>query len=113
MNRGRSGAPGKIGHDAALMAQNEIGQVRLAGSSAMPHKCNPAPAELLVALVRFNAGLPGTLHQALVHENERSGAAWTLECLALPQMTVTTAAGLEKASSLIEGLRLQPSADAG
>jgi 3-carboxy-cis,cis-muconate cycloisomerase len=95
-----------------LLAQNEIGQVRLAGgggSSAMPHKCNPAPAELLVALVRFNAGL----HRALVHENERSGAAWTLECLALLQMTVTTAAGLEKATSLIEGPRLQPSADAG
>jgi hypothetical protein len=35
MNRGRSGAPGKIGHDAALMAQNEIGQVRLAGGGRL------------------------------------------------------------------------------
>ena len=95
-----SGTLGKIGQDIALMAQNEVGEVRLAtggGSSAMPHKSNPVPAEVLVTLARFNAGLLGTLHQALVHENERSGAAWTLEWLVLPQMAVATGAGLSKA----------------
>ena len=57
------------------MAQNEIGEIRLAGgggSSAMPHKANPVGAEVLVALARFAAGLAGTLHQGLVAENERS-----------------------------------------
>ena len=86
-----SGTLGKIGQDIALMAQNEVGEVQLAtggGSSAMPHKSNPVPAEVLVTLARFNAGLLGTLHQALVHENERSGAAWTLEWMVLPQMVV-------------------------
>ncbi|MGO4571606.1 3-carboxy-cis,cis-muconate cycloisomerase [Microvirga sp. 2TAF3] len=99
-----SGTLGKIGQDIALMAQNEVGEVRLAtggGSSAMPHKSNPVPAEVLVALARFNAGLLGTLHQALVHENERSGAAWTLEWLILPQMAVTAGAGLSKALALV------------
>jgi 3-carboxy-cis,cis-muconate cycloisomerase len=63
---------------------------------------------VLVALARFNAGLLGTLHQALVHENERSGAAWTLEWLVLPRMAVTTAAGLSKALALSGGVSFAP-----
>jgi len=113
-----SGLLGKLGQDVALMAQDEIGEVEIAGaggSSAMPHKANPVPAEVLVALARFNAGLLGTLNQALVHENERSGAAWTLEWLVLPQMAVATAAGLATARKLVEALHIRSSSpqDAG
>ena len=107
-----SGTLGKIGQDVSLMAQNEVGEVRLAtggGSSAMPHKSNPVPAEVLVALARFNAGMLGTLHQALVHENERSGAAWTLEWMVLPQMVVATASGLRTAQSLVSGMSFSAS----
>jgi 3-carboxy-cis,cis-muconate cycloisomerase len=103
-----TGALGKVGQDVALMAQNEIGAVKLASggaSSAMPHKNNPIGAEVLVALARFNAGLLGMLHQALIHENERSGAAWTLEWLVLPQMAVTAGAALAQAARLLDGLR--------
>lgn len=106
-----SGTLGKIGQDIALMAQNEVGEVRLASggtSSAMLHKTNPVPAEVLVTLARFNAGLLGTLHQSLVHENERSGAAWTLEWLVLPKMTVAAGAGLNKARALLEILSFSP-----
>ena len=107
-----TGTLGKFGQDVALMAQNEVGEVSLAtggGSSAMPHKSNPVPAEVLVALARFNAGMVGTLHQALVHENERSGAAWTLEWMVLPQMAVTSAAALSRAQSLIGSMTFAPS----
>nr|WP_081928703.1 3-carboxy-cis,cis-muconate cycloisomerase [Microvirga sp. BSC39] len=107
-----SGTLGKIGQDVALMAQNEVAEVRLAtggGSSAMPHKSNPVPAEVLVTLARFNAGLLGTLHQALVHENERSGAAWTLEWMVLPQMIVAAAAGLRNAQALVTGMSFSAS----
>ena len=107
-----TGTLGKIGQDIALMAQNEVGEVKLAtggGSSAMPHKSNPVPAEVLVTLARFNAGMLGILHQALVHEGERSGAAWTLEWMVLPQMVVTSAAALSRAQALTEGLGFVPS----
>lgn len=104
-----SGTLGKIGQDIALMAQNEVATIRLAGgggSSAMAHKKNPVAAEVLVALARLNAGLLGTLSQSLVHENERSGAAWTLEWILLPQIAEATGAGLKSATALLDGARL-------
>lgn len=102
-----TGTLGKIGQDVALLAQSERGAVRIAGaggSSAMAHKQNPVAAELLVALARLNAGLLGTLAQSLVHENERSGAAWTLEWLILPQMAEAAGAALRHAEGLIANL---------
>lgn len=98
-----TGSIGKMGQDVALLAQSEVGEVKLSsggGSSAMPHKVNPVDAETLVALARFNATLVAGMHHAMVHENERSGAAWTLEWLTLPQMVVATASALRKAEAL-------------
>jgi 3-carboxy-cis,cis-muconate cycloisomerase len=103
-----SGSLGKIGEDVALMVQNEVGQAQLSGggaSSAMAHKSNPVQAEILVTLARFNASLLAGQHHALVHENERSGAAWTLEWLVLPQMLAAAGATLRTASVLCAGLR--------
>ncbi len=111
-----AGSLGKLGQDVALMAQNEVGEVRLTGgggSSTMAHKSNPVSAESLVALARFSAGQLGTLHQALVHENERSGAAWTLEWLTLPPMVAATAAALRHAAAICEGLRFVEPGAAG
>lgn len=105
-----TGSLGKFGQDIALMAQGgaEIALSGGGGSSAMPHKQNPVKAEALVALARFNATQLSGMHQALVHEQERSGTAWTLEWLLLPQMVVATAAALRLAAELaaqIENLR--------
>jgi len=102
-----TGSLGKMGQDVALLAQNEVAEVKLAGgggSSAMPHKANPVGAEVLVTLARFNATLLSGMHQALVHENERSGAAWTLEWMLLPQMILATGVALRTAATLIDGL---------
>ena len=99
-----SGSLGKMGADIGLMAQTHVGEIVLGGggtSSAMPHKQNPIGAEILVALARFNATLAGGMQQAMVHEQERSGAAWTLEWLLLPQMTMATAASLRTAATLL------------
>lgn len=98
-----SGSLGKIGQDIVLLAQagDEIELAGGGGSSAMPHKQNPVAAETLVALARFNAVQLSGIHHALVHEQERSGAAWTLEWLLLPPMVVATAASLRHALQLI------------
>jgi len=105
---GISGSLGKLGQDIALMAQDEIAEIELATggqSSAMPHKNNPIGAEILVALARFNAVQISAMHQAMVHEQERSGAAWTLEWMVLPQICVATAAALGTSAKLIATIR--------
>jgi len=104
-----SGSMGKIGADVTLLAQTEVGAVTLTGgggSSAMSHKSNPVTAEALVALGRLTAGLSGTLHQAMLHEYERSGAAWTLEWLTLPPLMVATGASLRVGLDLLDQIKL-------
>ena len=98
-----TGALGKIGQDVALMAQQGIDEISLSGgggSSAMPHKQNPVLAETLVAIARYVAGQQGILAQAMVHEQERSGAAWALEWLTLPAMAEATGAALRHCETL-------------
>lgn len=98
-----SGSLGKFGQDVALLAQGgkEIQLSGGGGSSAMPHKQNPVAAETLVTLARFNAVQVSGLHHSLVHEQERSGAAWALEWILLPQMAVASGASTRTALQLI------------
>jgi 3-carboxy-cis,cis-muconate cycloisomerase len=103
-----TGAIGKIGQDICLMAQQGIDEISLTGggsSSAMPHKQNPIQAELLVTLARFNAVQVSGMHQALIHEQERSGTAWALEWMILPQMCITTGLSLNKLSALLSSIK--------
>lgn len=103
-----TGALGKIGQDITLMAQQGVDEIVISGgggSSAMPHKSNPVRAELLVTLARFNATQISGMHHALVHEQERSGAAWMLEWMILPQITATTGRALSACSTLLGQIR--------
>lgn len=102
------GTLGKIGQDIALMAQQGIDEVQLdgaGGSSAMPHKQNPVRAEVLVALARVVGGHQGMLTQAMIHEQERSGAAWAVEWMTLPAMFELTGAALGNADHLLGQIR--------
>lgn len=103
-----TGSLGKFGQDIALMAQNGIDEIALSGgggSSAMAHKHNPVRAEMLVTLARFNAVQVSGMHQAMVHEQERSGASWALEWMLLPQMAMATAAALRTTAQLIASVQ--------
>lgn len=110
-----TGALGKLGLDLSLMALQGIGEARIAGgggSSAMPHKQNPILAEKLVTLARFNAVQIAGLHQTLLHEQERSGAAWALEWMILPAMAEATGRALSDALALLGAVeRLGKAAD--
>ena len=99
-----TGSLGKMGMDICLMAQQGVAEVKLSGtgtSSAMPHKQNPVLAELLVTFARFNATQLSALHHSLIHEQERSGMAWTLEWMILPQMTEISGKALLHATQLL------------
>lgn len=98
------GSLGKIGQDVALMAQQGLDAVSLGGggtSSAMVHKRNPVLAEHLTAQARFAAGLAGTLHHAMIHEQERSGSAWALEWMTLPLLAEACGSALGHARRLV------------
>ena len=102
-----TGSLGKIGQDVALMAQSGPQVLRLASggaSSAMAHKTNPVDAEMLVTLARFNAAQLTGLTGTLLHEQERSGAAWTLEWMLLPQMMLATGAALSAAGRMVSAI---------
>jgi len=102
-----TGSLGKMGQDLALMAQQGVEEARFSGggtSSAMPHKQNPVRAELLITLARYNATQLPAMHHALVHEQERSGSAWSLEWMVLPAMVTTTATALRHADQLIQSI---------
>lgn len=102
-----TGALGKIGQDMCLMAQNEFGEIAFSSggqSSAMPHKQNPVHAEAMVTLARFNGTHLSGMHHALLHEQERSGSAWALEWMILPQMAVAAGAATRRARDAIHSV---------
>lgn len=101
-------ACGKWGEDLLLATHSGIAEVRLSGagsSSTMPQKQNPVAPSAMVALARHAAGLNATLQGAALHRQQRDGAAWFTEWLALPQLVLTTAATLGHAVSLSETLQ--------
>ena len=89
------------------MTQQGLGEATVAGgggSSAMPHKQNPVGAEAMVSLARVTAGHGAALHHAAVAEQERSGIAWAIEWMVLPQLVTATGAALLIAGDLTSAI---------
>ena len=99
-------ATGKIGEDVALMAALGSTYLTLQGgkSSAMAHKNNPIKAETLIALADFTALLHSGLIRAARHEGFRSGKAWMMEWLILPQFCLATGYGTRLLDQLLNDI---------
>jgi 3-carboxy-cis,cis-muconate cycloisomerase len=110
---GLTASLGKMGEDLILMTQSGIGEVSLAGaggSSTMPQKQNPVGPSVLVALARQAIGLSATLQGAVLHRQQRDGAAWFTEWLVLPQLCISTGRALTLARDLIPAITVDPAA---
>ena len=106
-----AGLLAKMAEDCLLGAAPEVGELRFAGgggSSTMPHKQNPVHAEALSSLFQLAAALAGAMTQALPHRQQRDGAAWMLEWLALPQLCSACGRALRLAEELLDGLEVEP-----
>lgn len=98
---------GKLATDILIMVQTDVGEVGLSGggsSSAMAHKKNPVLAEIVVAQSRYCQIQMNGLNFASIHENERSGSAWTLEWMLLPPLVIMTGCTAVHMSKIIDGL---------
>ncbi|MFG1943197.1 3-carboxy-cis,cis-muconate cycloisomerase [Nonomuraea sp. NPDC048826] len=102
-------ALGKPAADVILMSQTEVGEVAEAspgGSSAMPHKRNPALSVLVRAA---SLQVPAyALALAQVGEHERAAGAWQAEWSPLRECLRLTGGAAETAGELTAGLQVFP-----
>ncbi len=106
-----SAALGKLARDLILSGRSDIGEMRAGhggGSSTMPQKSNPVGAEAMITLAHYTSALQPLLAQAAMGQEERDGATWALEWLALPQIGVATSASLRHAQTLADTLQADP-----
>jgi len=98
-----AGACGKIGLDVILLAQTEVAEVSVpsGGSSAMPHKQNPALAVVAVAAAR--QARPAF---DLLHEHERAAGAWQAEWTALSSAFLYAGGAAAAVRETLEGLEV-------
>jgi 3-carboxy-cis,cis-muconate cycloisomerase len=104
-----AGALARIAEDCLLAVAPEVGELRIpagGGSSTLPHKRNPVQAETLMSLFQLAAALDGAMTQALLHRQQRDGAAWALEWHALPQICMATGRALQLGIAMLTGLEV-------
>jgi 3-carboxy-cis,cis-muconate cycloisomerase len=98
-----AGACAKIAHDVILLAQTEVGEVRVptGGSTAMAHKRNPATAILAVAAAR-----QVDVRIDLAGEHERAAGAWQAEWPALGRALAYTGGAAHFTRETLAGLEV-------
>lgn len=107
-----AGALGKLAADVLTLSRTEIGEVAepagRGGSSAMPHKRNPALATLLRSAALQVPAFATVLTQSLAAEDERSAGGWHAEWLPLRECLRLTGGAAHTARELVAGLEVHP-----
>lgn len=101
-------ALGKLALDLVLLAQSDVGELRMrgGGSSSMPHKQNPIDAVRARAAAQASLQLLTGLYVGPAQELDRAAAGWHLEWLLVPLVLQTAAAALEATNRAIDGLEV-------
>jgi 3-carboxy-cis,cis-muconate cycloisomerase len=98
-----AGAAAKIALDVALLAQDEVAEVRVPPggvSSTMPHKRNPVEAVRSRACARRAHALVASFTGE--HEHERAAGAWHAEWEPLGELLALTGGAVAAARALVE-----------
>jgi 3-carboxy-cis,cis-muconate cycloisomerase len=103
-------ALGKIARDISLLMQQEVGEVAEAGggSSAMPHKRNPAGSVLALAAATRMPGLAAAFLAGMVQEHERAAGGLQAEWPVVSDAIETTGSALAAIAAAIDGLTVYP-----
>jgi 3-carboxy-cis,cis-muconate cycloisomerase len=101
---GLAASLGKMAEDLHAMAQSGVEEIGFngggGGSSTMPQKQNPVGAAALAALCRHVIAQADMLQSAGIHRQQRDGAAWFVQWLALPPMCISLSRALSLAGEL-------------
>lgn len=102
-----SGPAAKVATDLALLSLPEVGEVRFetaGGSSAMPHKRNPAAVMRALAAAQAQPQRLATLLSAMPQQLERALGPWQAELAAWPDLVIATHASLAAVREALQGL---------
>ena len=105
-----AGAAGKVATDVAGLMQTEVDEVRepgepgRGGSSAMPHKRNPASAALIVSAAHQVVGAATVVLGAQLQVHQRAAGPWHAEWDPLRRALLLTTGAAERVADLLEGL---------
>jgi 3-carboxy-cis,cis-muconate cycloisomerase len=80
------------------------------GSSAMPHKRNPAACLLALEAARRAPGLAATLMNQLDSEHERGIGQWQSQFITVRELVCATASGLAAMVEVVQGLQVNEEA---
>jgi 3-carboxy-cis,cis-muconate cycloisomerase len=111
-----AGVAGKVGLDVSLLMQTEVGEVKelgpegAAGSSALPHKRNPAQSVAVMANSRRASTMVGAVLAAMVQEHERAAGAWQSEWQTMTSLFRSSGGAVAGAVEVLSGLDIDPSA---
>ena len=111
-----AGIAAKIAGDIALAMQTEVGELAepsapgRGGSSAMPHKRNPAACLLALEAARRTPGLVATLLNQLPNEHERGIGQWQSQFITLRELVCATGSALAAMVEVVRGLQVNESA---
>ena len=107
-----TGIAAKIAADISLAMQPEVGELAepsaagRGGSSAMPHKRNPAACLLALEAGRRAPGLASTLLNQLQGEHERGIGQWQSQFVTLRELAAAGASALAAMAEVVRGLQV-------
>ena len=107
------GVAGKTARDVSLLMQAEIGELAEAGaggSSAMPHKRNPARCLLALEAAQRAPGLASTLLNQLTSEHERGLGQWQSQRIVLRELLGGCANALAVMAELLDTVQVDAAA---
>lgn len=102
-----AGAIRKIAGDIIWLSATEIGEVREAapgGSSAMPHKANPAAAVACEGYARRTPHLAATMLDAMDSRHQRGVGSWHAEWPTIRELAAATASAVSRIRASLDGI---------